>query len=286
MKIESIANYACHCGEGPLWHPLEKRIYWTDIETGRLFRYDPATQRHEQFYSGPRVGGFTFQPDGSLLLFGDQGNISLWKDGRVVRTIVDSLSEERGGRFNDVIADPEGRVFCGTLTDTAPHTGRLYLLERDGSIKKIRDEVKVCNGMGFSPDLKTFYFTDTLRFTIFKFDYDRQTGKLSNESVLVRSPDDEGWPDGMTVDIDGNIWSTRWDGWMMVMFDAKGKELRRVKFPTGKISSCTFGGEDYSDMYVTTAGGNDPVNNGEAAGTLYRLKPGVKGRAEFFSRVQ
>jgi D-xylonolactonase len=286
MNLELIADYACTCGEGPAWHPLEKRVYWTDIETGRMFRYDPATQKHEQFYTGPRVGGYTFQPDGAILLFRDKGNIALWKDGKVVKTIVESLPEERAGRFNDVIADPEGRVFCGTLTDGPPHTGRLYLLERDGSIQKIRDGVKVCNGMGFSPDLKTFYFTDTIRGTIFQFAYERRDGALTREKVFVQVPENEGWPDGMTVDAGGDVWSTRWDGHLLVRYGPDGKEKDRVKFPCKKVSSCAFAGEDYADLYVTTAGGDDKKENGDTAGALYRVRPGVKGRAEFFSRVR
>lgn len=132
------------CGEGPVWHPLEKRLYWTDIETGRMFRYDPASGNHEQFYSGPRVGGFTVQPDGSLLLFRDKGNIALWRNGEIVKTIVEELPEEHAGRFNDVRADPQGRVFCGTLTNAAPNTGRLYRLDTDGRITKIRDDGEGC----------------------------------------------------------------------------------------------------------------------------------------------
>jgi len=259
MELELIADYACTCGEAPVWHPLEKKLYWADLETGRMFRFDPATKKHEQFYTGPRVGGYTIQPDGSLLLFRDKGNIAVWKDGKIVKTIVESLPEEQAGRFNDVIADLEGRVFCGTLMDAAPHTGRLYRLDRDGKIAKIRDGVKVCNGMGFTPDLKQFYFTDTMRFTIFKFDYDRKTGALSNESVFVRSPENEGWPDG--------------------------KEKQRIKFPCKKVSSCAFAGDDLSDLYVTTAGGDKKEENGKTAGALYRIKPGVKGTPEFHSRI-
>ena len=77
MGPEPIADYACEVGEGPLWHPLEKRLYWGDIPQGRMFRYDPATGHHEQFYDGPVVGGFTIQADGSLLLFMEKGAIAV-----------------------------------------------------------------------------------------------------------------------------------------------------------------------------------------------------------------
>ena len=83
MQPELIANYECIVGENPLWHTDEKRLYWTDCETGRLFRYDPATGHHEQCYKGSRIGGFTLQADGSLLLFMDEGSVMIWRNGEI-----------------------------------------------------------------------------------------------------------------------------------------------------------------------------------------------------------
>ncbi len=81
MKPQLIADYKCVTGEGPLWHPDEQRLYWVDIPTGRMFRYNPASDEHEQFYEGEVVGGFTVQEDGSLLLFMAKGAVALWRDG-------------------------------------------------------------------------------------------------------------------------------------------------------------------------------------------------------------
>src|SRR5688572_32574008 len=102
IQPELIADYQCHIGENPLWHPLEQRLYWTDTFRGKLFRYDPATGKHEQCYSGAPVGGFTIQADGALLLFMARGAIARWRDGQLtylVREIYDD-----GWFFNDVIA--------------------------------------------------------------------------------------------------------------------------------------------------------------------------------------
>src|SRR3712207_4618837 len=115
MEPELIADYGCECGENPLWHPDEKRLYWLCIESGRMFRYDPAINQHEQFYSGAPVGGFTIQEDGSLLLFMEKGAIRVWREGGEIMTLREEIAEERNSRFNDVIADPKGRVFCGTM---------------------------------------------------------------------------------------------------------------------------------------------------------------------------
>ena len=119
VEPELVADYQCVTGENPLWHEDEGRVYWTDIPTGRLFRYNPANGRHEQFFKGDVIGGFTIQEDGSLLLFMARGAVKLWRDRRL-ETLIDEIPQERDTRFNDVIADPRGRVFCGTMSTVKP----------------------------------------------------------------------------------------------------------------------------------------------------------------------
>ena len=121
MEPELIADTRCVTGEGPLWHPSERRVYWVDIPTGRMFRYDPATAQHEQCYQGEVVGGFTIQADGALLLFMARGAVKIWREGTLTE-VVQEIPEERDTRFNDVIADPAGRVFCGTMSAEARPT--------------------------------------------------------------------------------------------------------------------------------------------------------------------
>jgi D-xylonolactonase len=121
---------------------------------------------------------------------------------------------------------------------------------------------------------------------IYLFDYDQASGELSNQRLFNDSSHEEGVPDGMTVDAAGNVWSARWDGYRLTQFAPDGRELQRVKFPTKKVSSVIFGGPDYTDMYVTTAGGNNPDENGENAGALYRLRLGIQGLPESPSKVR
>src|SRR5690606_9618789 len=142
------------------------RLYWTDIPTGRLFRYDPATGQYEQVYQGEQIGAFTIQDDGSLLLFMDRCAVRIWREGRDLETVIDEIPEERDTRFNDVIADPEGRVFCGTLSVKAPdgqviRPARLYRLDRDGQLTVLLEGVGTSNGLGFTPDLRQIYYADT-----------------------------------------------------------------------------------------------------------------------------
>lgn len=285
MEPKLIADYQCETGEGPMWHPIEKCVYWLDISApGRMFRYDPATGKHEQCYEGEMVGGITVQADGALLLFGEKGSVRVWRDGKIT-TLLDGIPGEEESRFNDVIADPMGRVFCGTMP-TKERLGRLYRLDTDGKITQILEGIGCSNGMGYTPDRKRMYYTDSMKYEIYIFDYDIATGNITNQRVFVRTPEEEGLPDGMTVDAEGYVWSAHWDGSHLYRFSPQGKEVMRIKFPAKKVSSVIFGGEDYTDIYVTTAGGNNKAQEGPGAGALFHLNLGIRGVPEFFSRIK
>jgi len=285
MKPELIADYECATGEGPLWHPGEGRLYWVDIPKGRIFRYDPAKGKHEKCYEGEVVGGFTIQEDGALLLFMAKGAVAIWRGGKKIDYIIDEIPDERDSRFNDVIADPAGRVFCGTMPGKI-HPGRLYRLDTYGDLHKLLDGITCSNGMGFTPDLKKMYYTDSLKHEIYLFDYDKGTGAITNRRIFVKTSEGGGIPDGMTVDKEGYIWSALWDGSCLLRYTPEGTIDRRIEFPAKKVSSITFGGEDYTDIYVTTAGGDNKKEEGAGAGALFRLRLGIQGVPEFFSRVR
>ncbi len=285
VELDLIADYGCHIGEGPIWHPDEQRLYWVDIHNGRLFRYDPKANDHEQCHETTAIGGITIQADGSLLLFEDRGTVEVWHDG-TTETVIEEIPQEIDSRFNDVIADPKGRVFCGTMP-TTDHGGRLYRLDPDGTYTHLEDGLAIPNGMGFTPDLEQFYFTESEAHCIYRYDYSEETGALSDRKLFLRSADEPGIPDGMTVDSEGYLWSARWDGGYLARYDPTGREERRIEFPARKVSSVAFGGEGYDEAYVTTAlgpGGTKEIE-GEGAGALYRIEPAVSGTPEFRSRI-
>ena len=288
MEPEVVADYRCHVGEGPLWHPLENRLYWTDILTGRMFRFDPVTGEHEQCYEGGMVGGFTIQEDGALLLFMEKGAVAVWREGKLT-TIIDEIPEERENRFNDVIADPAGRVFCGTMPLDNDRIneglGRLYRLDADGSITPLLEGIGISNGMGFTLDCKQMYYTDSVPQKIYIFDYDREGGAISNQRVFIETPVDEGVPDGLTVDREGYVWSARCGGSALYRYTPEGVEERAIRFPAKLVSSVTFGGADLTDIYITTIGGNNRAEEGPGAGALFRLQLGIPGVPEFLSRI-
>jgi len=278
-KIEPIANYHCKTGENPLWDERRQVVYWTDIPNGRLFSYDCRTGKHKQIYTGEPVGGFTLQQDGALLLFRVNEIALLSADGDVQSLIKDIDNDM--ARFNDVIADPAGRVFAGTIGKN--NKGGLYRIDLDGTVTNLFKGTGCSNGMGFTGDLQHLYWTCTSTRTIFRFRYDRDTGKLSGREVFVRVGEGQGFPDGLTVDTEGNVFSARWDGHGVYKYSPAGKQIGKIELPVAKVSSVIFGGAGLDELYITTAGGSDDAKTPD--GTLYRVKVPARGRAEFRSNI-
>jgi sugar lactone lactonase YvrE len=281
--IEIIADYACATGENPLWHPAEQRLYWTDIPTGRLFCFDPEKNAHTQIYAGRPVGGFTFHAEGGLLLFMDQGMIAWWRDGHLTECL-EGISAERSSRFNDVIADPTGRVFCGTMS-TPDSAGRLYRLDTSGELRVLLEGIGCSNGMAFTRDARTFFYTDSFAGTIYRFDYDIADGSIANPAVFASFSARTGLPDGITIDAEDRVWCAFWDGAAIARLDAQGKITDWIAMPARKITSLTFGGAALNALYITSAGGDDKTADTPHAGALFRMRAPVAGRAEHVARL-
>jgi D-xylonolactonase len=281
-----VVDIACEVGEGPLWHSEEKVLYWTDIPTGRLYRYNPRTGAGEECHRGRVVGGFTIQEGGALLLFHDEGAIATWQNGIVEEISIPHVPQQIGKRFNDVIADPAGRVFCGTLGDHRVLDDVLYRLDTDGALTVVEKNIGTSNGMGFSPDKKKFYFTDTTRDTIYVYDFWEEEGAIGNRRVFADLSREEIKPDGLTVDSSGDVWSAMALGGCVIRFAPDGSERERISFPVKMITSVAFGGENLDTLYATTGMGNHRGREwGEKAGALFQFFPGVVGLPEYRSRV-
>ena len=288
VSIELVAPLSCNVGENPLWHPEAEALFFLDITAGRVHAYHPATQNCTVAAQTRITGGFTLQSDGSLLLFQD-GRIAVMNRNGILREVAGGLCPGND-RFNDVIADPEGRVYAGAMGGN----GKLLRFDPDGSITEMFDGVGIPNGMGFTPDLRGMYFTDSLPGKIYYFDYDRRTGKLSNRRIFAEISRDDGLPDGMTVDRDGYVWTAIWFGGRLKRYAPDGHLDREVFLPITQTSAVTFGGADLADMYVTSAAIvpglelRPPGFNASAplGGGLYRFRlAGIQGSTAFRSRL-
>lgn len=283
MQAAVAVDIKCGIGEGPLWHAQENKLYWVDIPSGILYRYDDVTKKHETVYEQGIIGGYTIQGDGSFVFFMDKGAIRVLRDGKV-STLFEEIPKLRETRFNDVIADPVGRVFCGTMPD-ADGQAYLYRLDRDGTIELVLDGIGLSNGMGFAPDRKRMYHVDSKKHVISVFDYDQTDGSLSDRRVFCKFEESDIEPDGLTVDAEGHVWVAFWNGGCVKRFSPSGDIVQKITVPAKKTTSLTFGGQEYDELYITSAGGENRPHDGAYAGALFTIKTDVRGLPEYLSRV-
>ena len=275
----------CKVGEGPTWHPDHAALYWLDIPAGRVYRHDgqsddPATV---VFEDEPPIGGFTIQDDGALLLFRADDVVRLDARSGQVTPVVQFDRPEGVARFNDVIAAPDGSVLAGTIGPDKSANG-LWRLAPDGSLVELFRGTGTSNGLGFSPDDRTLYWTDTTGGTIEAFDLSLDPFALTNRRTLVKN-DGEGFLDGMTVDTAGRLWSARGKEAAIVCYAADGSQLGRLSVPAKYPLSCCFGGEGHGRMFVSS-GDFDKTDSGGEGRTFAIDGLNATGRPEHRSRVR
>ena len=290
-SFELFATSPSIMAENPLWNKIDGKLYWKGTKPGEIFRKNIGNNRKEpeslQLPLG-MVGGFTFSADGELLIFAQSGRVWQWHDSRKLVQVAELPNADDQTYFNDLIADPEGRIYCGVLghdyfnPSTRGKYGALWRLNPDGSFHCLDAKTGFYpNGMGFSPDLKYFYFAVTDEQTIYRYEYDRQTGSLDNHQALIRASG----CDGMTVDAAGYLWvAIAHQGGPLERYSPDGKRLQVYSFPAEirDVSSVTFGGADLKKIFVTTANlsRNGPMPNFFDGG-VFRLRQSVSGKPEF-----
>ena len=219
------------------------------------------------------------------MVFGDADGLRFLDltTGEVTR-IGDPEGHLPHNRFNDGKVDRSGRVWAGTMNEHGPEaTGSLYRLDPDGSIHNMASGFVCSNGLGWSPDNRTMYFTDSMVRTIWTYEFDPETGALGDRRVFATLAEDDGFPDGMTVDSEGFVWSAVWDGWRILRFAPDGSVDRTVPMPVQRPSSCMFGGPDLKTLYITSACvelGWNALKRGPLAGSLFALPTDVPGLPE------
>jgi len=293
-NVEIIADDHNLCGEAPLWNPATRRLYWTDIPSSKVFEYDPQAGTRRILIDDRSVSGLTLHQSGGLICAGKTG-LHLWHGPGRWTTI---LTEHDGETlsFNDILADPAGRLYAGTYY-SGPQgmikTGKLYLIDTAGSTRVVAANVRLSNGLGLTLDHRILYYTDSAARRIDAFDVDPATGHLANRRTFVQVPDDQGLPDGLTVDAHGFIWSAQWFGGQILRYDPDGRIERRIPIPARQVSSIAFGGPDLTDLYVTPAADYSPSpleppgfdRTAFIGGPLYRVRLDIVGRAEYPARL-
>ncbi len=275
---KNILAARARLGEGTLWHPDEQLLYWVDIYNHRVHQFNPATEATNFFDVGEVVG--CIAPAGANRLIMGQRHRLAFLDtisGKVT-SIVD-IEDNPDIRINDGKCDRAGRFWFGSMSSSGKPQGSLYRYDRDG-LHVLETGLTVANGLGWSPDDKTFYLTDSPLQTIYAYDFDFDSGNISDRRVLIDLKAESFFPDGLTVDKDGCIWSAMWDGWCIIQFDPTGKEMMRVMMPVQRPTCCTFGNEDLGTLYITTASvglSEIEIQNSFYSGDLFSLQTDTSG---------
>ncbi|RVE75544.1 hypothetical protein OJAV_G00017790 [Oryzias javanicus] len=192
-------------------------------------------------------------------------------------------------RLNDGKVDPAGRLLAGTMAKEKPDVqlerkqGSLYSVNSDLTVTKLLSQVDISNGLEWSLDQRTFFYIDSLSLTVDAFDYEQTSGSLANRRVVYQMKEGEGLPDGMAIDVDGRLWVACYNGGRVINIDpTTGVRLQTISLPVTKVTSCCFGGPDFSDLFVTSASlGLDQSEQSQQplAGNTFRVRGlGVKGQ--------
>lgn len=274
FNIEAVGSVVSKWGEGPIW--WKGSLYYVDIEGHLVHRFTPATGEEASWNVGRRVGTIVPRESGGFVIAGDDGLLFFDEKTGDLASITDPESDKADNRFNDGKCSPDGRFFAGTIS-LVKKTGdaKLYRLDPDLSIHDAFGPVTNSNGIVWSEDGKTVYYIDTPRKEVVAFDY--AEGILTNLRSVVTTAGREASPDGMSIDNEGNLWIAFCHGACVVCFDpSTGKEIRQIDLPCLETTACAFGGDDLSDLYVTTGIHKSEVE--EQAGRVFRITGlGVKG---------
>jgi len=280
--IECVWPAEAVLGEGPLWSPGEKALYWVDIKAPALHRFRPEDGDKTSWVMPETIGWVIERANGEGLIAGfkERGFAFLTPGTMVPEVIGQPEPDYPDNRFNDAKADARGRIWAGTMDDEEREaSGALYRLDPDQEWHRMDKGYVVTNGPAFSPDGTTLYHTDTFEGTIYAFDLSAD-GKLANKRIFVTIPEGDGYPDGMTCDAEGGLWVAHYNGWRLTRFRPDGQVDRIVEMPVSRVTSCTFGGPELDRLYITTARkglDEQELEEQPLAGGLFVLEPGVKG---------
>ena len=256
LKATPVVPHLSELGEGPVWDEQRESIHWLDIERGHIHSYNSYRGDFATLEVQQRIGFITLCKDQHAWRAGLQNGLAeIDRNNGAVRIISDPESHLPENRFNDGKCDPQGRLWAGTMsTKEEPGAGNLYMLDVNGRLIKKKEGVTISNGMAWSADKKIFYYIDTPTRAVTAWDFDNETGHISHERIILMIPENEGFPDGMTIDTEGMLWVAHWGGWQVSRWDPfSGKKIASIALPVKRVTSCTFGGRHLEDLYITTA---------------------------------
>jgi sugar lactone lactonase YvrE len=283
-------------GESPFWHPDEAALYWCDIPGKALHRFEPASGAHRRWAFDTEPGCCAPLPGGALLLAMRDGLFRFDPASGRRQCLAGAPYDMAQERFNDGKADPQGRLWVGTLYEPRQPANAALYRWAEGRLDRIAGDITVSNGLAFSPDGRTMYWSDTAAHRIDAFDFDGSDGSLSRRRVFAefapREPGQDlagygGRPDGAAVDAEGAYWVAMYEGQRLLRLAPDGTLLGEVPLPVRCPTMPCFGGPDLRTLFVTTARNRRPADELAAqplAGCVLSLRVDVPGLPVHFAR--
>ena len=286
-ELSCIADVGAVLGEGPVWAESEQALYWVDIGERRLFRWSAAEGVRIVLDDAP-ICSLMPRASGGFIGAGHEGFLAIDVEQGRLDFLGDPEPDLAANRFNDGKTDREGRFWAGTMDRREREaSGSLYRLDADFSWTRIDRGYRVSNGPAFSLDGRTMYHSDSALRTVYAFDVD-EAGRASNRRVLAQFAEEEGYPDGMTVDAEGCYWLALIDAWRVGRFDPDGRLMTAVELPVRWPTAPCFGGADLCTLFVTNLRSKRPpeqLQESPDAGTLVRVELDIRGLPDTPARL-
>ncbi|BFZ16390.1 hypothetical protein BsWGS_19429 [Bradybaena similaris] len=293
-KIEVALKTCCpSIGEGPHWDVKSESLYFVDIVTGGIHRWDSKTGQESKINLDGTVG-FVIPCERGGLVAGLGRTISHVDWDTANTTVLAEVEQGTKNRFNDGKCDASGRLWAGTMGfETTPGIvdsgqGSLYSFSADHKLTKHLGSIDISNGIDWTDDNSVMYYIDSVPRKVYAFDFNINEGTISNQRTVVEyEPGTEstyGLPDGMCIDNEGKIWVACFSASRVYRFDPEtGKTLQSLELPATNITSVCFGGKNLDELYVTSSSWKLPEGSKDKqplAGSIFRVTGlGVKGRA-------
>jgi L-arabinonolactonase len=255
-KLEIQCIYHAHAllGESPVWSENENCLYWVDIE-GRTFnKFDPITSNNIATKTQTRISALALREKGGFIVATDSGFQFYNLEENSLIQIGDPEDDLPNNRFNDGRCDRAGRFWAGTMVEKGPQKPEAALYCIDGNLKyrKRHKNIILANGLAWSPDNRTLYLADTRHPAVWAFDFDLDSGNISNQRIFIEFGINDGVPDGATVDTDGCYWLAQPRSSKICRYTPKGRIDTVVELPISKPTMCAFGGPSLNTLYITT----------------------------------
>ena len=291
-KVELLDDCNNSLGEGITYSSSNNNLYWLDIgNISKLYSLELSSNKKEIFELPEIVTATSIKSQNELILATTNGLKLFNTSNKKFESVVNIENDQIMTRSNDGASDALGRFWFGTMQNNfdkngngIPHKeniGKLYKVDTNKKISVIEEGLGIPNTFVWSPDNKHFYFTDTLNGTILSYNFELESGELSNKKNFATF--DRGHPDGSTIDTDGCVWNCRWGGSCIVRFTPSGKVDQIIEMPVQNITNCVFGGKDMKTLFITTAS-ND--NKSNLDGSLFSINLNYQGIEDNKSKLE